>query len=302
MASVYLAETEVLPGVKRKVALKLLHRGGPGFDPEGVVEQLIEEVRVAAAVQHPNVVPVLEIEQHETGVYLVMEYVPGDSLAGLLDRAQRNGERIPLSILGRILADTLSGLHAAHELKGVDGVPLQLVHRDVSPQNILVGIDGISRLTDFGIAKTSASSMTGSGILKGKLRYMAPEQALGKPLDRRCDIWATGVVAWEALAGQRLHPQQVDVQILLSVITRPPPPVRSVCEDLPETIETLICNALQVDAEQRYSTAAEFRSALLGAWRSSGGVADYEVVSLYVRDLISRTTPTPDVEKARSSA
>src|SRR5262249_8326034 len=156
---------------------------------------------LAVRVRHPNVVPVLDVAEDPLGIYLVMEYIDGDSLDGLRRSGYAQNRPMPLRVAMRILVDALHGLHAAHELRDDDGKPFELVHRDFSPHNVLVGTDGIARLADFGIARPkSRQGTTQVGTVKGKIEYMAPEQARGLALDRRCDIWAAGIVAWEVLS------------------------------------------------------------------------------------------------------
>ena len=218
MATVYLARVAVVGDVHREVALKLMH---PFLNAEGreSTVSLVEEAKLAVRIRHPIVVSVVEVGDSPHGVFLVMEYVEGDTLSGLHRAVRAEGALMPLPIAGRILVDALAGLHAAHELRDDDGLLLDLVHRDFSPQNILVGTDGVTRLTDFGVAKASGRvNVTSSGIIKGKVAYMAPEQALGKRVDRRCDVWAAGVVAWEILAGQRLYRSEDQVAMLLKIV------------------------------------------------------------------------------------
>ena len=227
MATVYLARLSGVGGFQRFVAIKRLH---PHLarEPE-FIEMFLDEARLAARIHHPNVVPILEVGASEEGYYLVMEYVEGDTLARLLARSAQTG-RAPARPVGlRVIIDMLAGLHAAHELKDDDGKPLGIVHRDVSPQNVLVGVDGSSRLTDFGVARaTSKLSTTRTGQLKGKLAYMAPEQARGaKDIDRRADVFAAGVVLWEVLACRRLFKGDGEADTLNKVLNEPIPPVRS---------------------------------------------------------------------------
>ncbi|MEP7053353.1 MAG: serine/threonine-protein kinase, partial [Pseudomonadota bacterium] len=174
MATVYLARLTGVGGFQRFVAMKRLH---PHLANEKeFVEMFLDEARIAARIHHPNVVPILEVGASAVGYYLVMEYIEGDTLARLLARAATRGKRLPVPIALRIALDMLSGLHAAHELRDDAGEPVNLVHRDVSPQNVLVGVDGIARITDFGVAR-AASRLTATrvGQLKGKIAYMAPE-------------------------------------------------------------------------------------------------------------------------------
>jgi eukaryotic-like serine/threonine-protein kinase len=294
-ATVYLARAPLLraderavpaDGLFREVAVKLMH---PKLDAgEGqYAGELMDEARIVAAIRHPNVVSILEVGDAPEGVYLVMDYVQGDTLSGLIRALLAAKRQLPLDIAGRVLADALLGLHTAHELKDAGGKPLELVHRDFSPQNLLVGVDGVTRLTDFGIAKvTGRMAGTASGVVKGKVGYMSPEQALGEKLDRRSDIWAAGVVAWELLAQRRLFEGE-DASVLLSIVSTDPPDVRSVREDCPPACAAVIARALSRDRAQRYETALELRDALLEALRQSGGVAEIDAVGTLVTEVVA---------------
>lgn len=287
MATVYLARVPVVEDLHRNVALKLMH---PHLRTEDGrwTRQVLDEARLAASIRHPNVVPVLEVGEDDHGVFLIMDYVEGDTLSGILRAARRAQAPLPLPIIARILSDGLLGLHAAHELTSPSGAPLNLVHRDFSPQNILVGIDGISRLTDFGIAKVANQvNVTVSGVVKGKVGYMSPEQALGKALDRRCDVWAAGVVAWETLASRRLYAEQEQTATLLRLVTERPERIREVRPDIPQGVDDAIASALTVEVEQRCPSALELRRRLLEAWREIGPIADPADVGEYVRTLVN---------------
>ena len=186
-------------GFQRFVAIKRLH---PHLaSEEEFIEMFLDEARLAAGIHHPHVVPILEVGQSESGYYLVMEYIEGDTLARLMARSLARAQPIPRSVLIRIVLDALAGLHAAHELLDPDGQPVHLVHRDVSPQNVLVGVDGCSRITDFGVAHAASRLQnTRADRLKGKLAYMSPEQARAGEVDRRADVFAMGIILWEVLA------------------------------------------------------------------------------------------------------
>jgi eukaryotic-like serine/threonine-protein kinase len=282
MARVFLARASGAEGFEREVALKLLHphlREIPEF-----TTGLLDEARIAAGVHHPNVVQILDVVEDEVGVYLVMEYVEGDTLAGLVRGARARGERLPPAIAVRVLADALAGLHAAHELKDRSRQLVGLVHRDFSPQNILAGIDGTSRLTDFGVVKAAGRiGHTKTGLVKGKVRYMSPEQARARPIDRRADVWAAGVVAWELFADQPLHPpDEDDAATLLRVVSEPPARLRSVWPGAPPALEEAVASALTMDPTKRCPSAEELRKRLLAAWSSVGDVADSTDLGEYV--------------------
>ncbi len=285
MATVYLARARGAGGFERDVAVKLVHahlREAPGFAGD-----LVEEANLAARIRHPNVVPILDAAEDGTDVCLVMEYVEGTSLIGLLRAAERAGVRAPPPVTLRILVDALHGLHAAHELRDESGAPVGLVHRDFSPQNILVGIDGIARLSDFGIAKASTRlGQTSTGLVKGKIGYMAPEQARGRRLDRRCDVWAGGVVAWELLAGRRLFQGDNDVSVALAIVGGAPPRLGEVEPSVPSELEAVVARALCPEVEARCATALDLARELEAAAGSIGGLAETSEVARFVAGLL----------------
>lgn len=288
MATVYLARAEGHGGFDRYVALKLTAehlRDDPEFS-----QHLIEEAKLVAHLRHTNVVPVLDVGEDPRGVFLVMEYVPGDSLAGLYRVARRRrdegGDGFPARIGLRVLVDALAGLHAAHEHADDDGTPHSLVHRDFSPQNILVGTDGIARLTDFGIAKASSrASTTVAGTMKGKVSYASPEQARGRPLDRRCDVWAAGVIGWEIIAGRKLYP--TSERTLIEIVSAPPPRLREIAPSVTADLEEIIAGALTVDLDRRTPTAQMLRRLLTRAAEQMDMLASVEEVAEYVRTAVA---------------
>jgi len=283
MATVFLARALGAAGFQRLVAIKLMHPHIANDDD--FVAMFMDEARLAARIRHPNVVATMDLQNDDDGLYLVMEYVEGDVLLGLLRSTIKAGKTIPAPIALRIMLDILNGLHAAHELTDERGEPLRLVHRDVSPHNILVGIDGISRITDFGIARAEARlGATRDGQVKGKLAYMAPEQTTSHSLDRRADIFAAGIVLWESIAGKRLFMGQSDGEVLRNLLVNPIPKLRQAKADIPQSLETVCAKALDRDPDQRYSTAAQFADALEEAGGSLG-VASTRAVASFVRSI-----------------
>ncbi|HEX7671916.1 MAG TPA: protein kinase [Polyangiaceae bacterium] len=278
MATVFLGRMSGVGGFERDVAVKIIH-AHLRADEESK-SHLLEEARLSAGIRHPNVVPVLEVGDDPFGVYLVMDYVEGDTLAGLMRELKARGEKLPLSHVARILSDAIAGLHAAHELTGESGRTLGLVHRDFSPQNILVGMDGVSRLADFSVAKAGDRAVrTRTGLIKGKISYMSPEQARGHAVDRRCDVWAAGVVAWELIAWRRMHRAGDAVSTLLHIVTEEPPRLREVAPDVPKAVEDVVARALTMDPSQRMGSALEFGRELVSALQSVGPVATAEDVA-----------------------
>ncbi len=286
MATVYLARVSGVGGFQRFVAIKRLH---PHLarEPE-FIEMFLDEARLAARIHHPNVVSILEIGSTEQGYYIVMEYVEGDTLGRLLSRVGQLGSRLPLEVGLRIVIDMLAGLEAAHELTDDDGNPLLIVHRDVSPQNVLVGVDGNAKLTDFGVARaTSRLSITRTGQLKGKVAYMAPEQAQGDAaVDHRADIFAAGIVLWEVLAGRRLFKAEGDAQTLNRVLTDPIPSVQSVWSDVPPVLDAITARALHRDRASRYQTALELAEDLEKEARSLGLDGTNRDVASYLEEAL----------------
>jgi serine/threonine-protein kinase len=216
----------------------------------------LEEARLAGRVRHPNVVAVVDLGEDEQGPFLVMDYVEGVSAAELI--ASCRGEAPPLEVCLRIARDVALGLHAAHELAADDGTPLGLVHRDVSPQNVLVGFDGVARVTDFGIAKAlGRTTATSTGILKGKLAYMAPEQLRFEAPDRRADLFALGVVLFELCTGVRLYKSEGDLDGARRILNEPPPDLGDHREDAEPELVELLLELLAKDPELRPKTAKD---------------------------------------------
>jgi serine/threonine-protein kinase len=255
MASVHLARLLGPVGFTRTVAIKRLH---PQYatDPE-FVSMFLDEARLAARIRHPNVVQTLDVVASEGDLFLVMELVQGETLSRLVRAARERGEKIPPRIVGAIVSGLLHGLHAAHEACNTRGEPLGLVHRDISPQNVLVGMDGVPRVLDFGVAKAIGRVQhSHSGQLKGKLAYMAPEQLLGK-ISRAADIYAATVVLWEALTCVRLFDGEDQAMVLSKLMDRKVERPSTLAPGLSKEIDELVLRGLAVNPEDRYSTARE---------------------------------------------
>ena len=258
MATVYLARRG-----GTHVAVKELHRF-LAEDP-ACHAHLADEARILGAIRHPNVVALLDVIAVGDGTSaLVMEWVDGVSLVALLDALAATGRRLPLDVVAALARDVLAGLEAAHEARGVDGAPLGIVHRDVSPQNVLVGIDGRARLIDFGVARSSErQQQTIEGAIKGKLRYLAPEQLDGH-CDRTTDVFALGVVLWELLTGQRLRTASAIapalVEIFCGVVVPPSTHAREAA-----VLDEVVLRAVRRDPEDRFATEHEMATALSDA-------------------------------------
>jgi eukaryotic-like serine/threonine-protein kinase len=260
MASVHLGRLDGPSGFSRVVAVKRLN--AMFATSERHARMLVEEARVTARIRSPYVVPVLEMVHEGERLCIVMELVVGVSLATLLATAADRGERVAPPIAVSIMADVLRGLHAAHEATSADGKPLEIIHRDVSPQNILLGADGIARVLDFGIARAlGREPLSRTGEVHGKLAYIAPEQLRAGPITRRADIYAAGAVLWEALAGARLR--QGDSPMALAAGALEPALAPSSRQpSLPRELDSIVLQALALDEHRRWATAEAMAFAL----------------------------------------
>ncbi len=260
MATVHVGRMFGPVGFTRTVAVKRMH-AHIAKDPE-FTAMFLDEARLAARVRHPNVVATLDVVAMHNELFLVMEYVHGQSLAVLARRAAERGERIPLGVVGHLVTSLLQGLHAAHEACNDQGEPLGIVHRDVSPQNLLVGRDGVARLADFGVAKAiGRAAVTTGGRVKGKLAYMAPEQALSGIVTRRTDIWGAGVVLWELLTGRRLFDVTNEGVGLIQIIDPKISPPSESAPDVGPYLDAVVMRALSTEPSDRFATALEMATA-----------------------------------------
>jgi serine/threonine-protein kinase len=265
MATVYLTVVQGPGGFNKLQVLKRL-RPALAADPE-FLQMFLEEARLSARINHPNVVQTNEVGFDGQYYYIAMEYLDGQPLEAILRRARDRIETkmMPLELHLKVLADALGGLNFAHDLADFDGTPLNVVHRDMSPHNVVVTYEGSVKVLDFGIAKAAdSSSDTRTGIMKGKCAYMAAEQFGGKNVDRRADVFAVGVMLWQAATGRRLWQNLGDAEIFAKLAKSEIPPPRSIREDIPEALEKIIMKALAQSPEDRYATAADFQAALEG--------------------------------------
>ena len=241
-------------------ALKRLHRELRS-EPE-TRAMFLDEARIAGLIRHPNVVSVTDIGEDEDGPYIVMDYVDGVPLNRLLSRASRD-RRLPLACALEIMRQVAVGLEAAHALTDAAGKPLHVVHRDISPQNILIGFDGFVRVTDFGIAKAMGrSAKTQTGILKGKIGYLAPEALRFEESDHRSDLFSFGVVLFECLTQRRLYRSADGLQSARDILNAPPPDLGEELEDAPDALVELVFSLLAKDAEHRPRSAGEVETTL----------------------------------------
>jgi eukaryotic-like serine/threonine-protein kinase len=284
MGTVYLGRLVGAAGFTRLVAIKRAHPHlveAPAFR-----RSVLEEAELASRVSHPNVVGVLDVEEVDDELLLIMEYIEGASLSQLLRAVDGP---LPTRLAVRILLDTCAGLQATHEVADDAGRPLRLVHRDVSPQNVLVGADGTSRLADFGTAKAldaSTAHNTTTGVVKGKLSYMAPEYVSGERLDACSDVFSMGVVAWEMLTGERLFEGANPLEAIKSLLTAEIASPSSRVPSLSPAFDAAVLKALERQPAARFSSARAFAEALESAAVSAGGVASAVEVGALVRERL----------------
>jgi eukaryotic-like serine/threonine-protein kinase len=261
MAQVWAARQHGSRGFSKVVAVKLLLT--ELIDDPHFQQMFLDEAELASRIKHPNVTQILDLGEQEGVLYQAMEYVDGEPLQAVL-REQKSEHGLPLDLVVRIVSQACAGLHAAHELRDVDGRLLNLVHRDVTPHNLLVTYDGQLKILDFGVAKaTSNLQQTTVGQMKGKVPYMAPEQARGEPVDRRTDIFALGVVLYQLATGR--HPFRGDNDLItLRAITASTPvaPPEDMIEGFPEDLNEVIVRALSKDRNDRFATMEEMGQAL----------------------------------------
>ncbi len=299
MAAVHLGRLLGPAGFARTVAIKRLH-SHLARDPE-FVRMFLDEARLVSRIKHPNVVPTLDIVALDGELFLVMEYVHGAPVNKILMALARRSERMPVNVAVGITVSVLEGLHAAHEATSEEGAPLDIVHRDVSPQNIIVGADGIARVLDFGIAKAAERlQTTEEGSFKGKLGYMPPDVLCGRPVDRRADLWAAGVVLWEMLVGERLFPTGDSPHAVVRMIVDDPidPPSRRRAP-IAADLDAVVARALMKEPAERFETARAMATALEGAAPvASSRVIGEWLASVVGDQLAERATRVAGVERS----
>ncbi len=292
MAELYLARQKMVGDVERDVVLKRIL---PEFaaDPE-FIRSFLNEARLIARLNHPNIVQIYDVGKSGKAYFMTMEYLQGYDLGQLIAHHQATRSSIPLDVATSILLDTLSGLECAHHSADFEGNALGVVHRDVTPSNVIVRDDGRAKLIDFGIAKATAlgDKRTATGTVKGKLPYLAPEQVLSLPIDRRVDVYAVGVVAYELLTTQHPFRGDNDYKTLENILELALPPINELRQDLPPALSAAIMQALDRPLAGRHASCADFAAALREATRSMGLDHGPEAVREYLHsrraDLVAR--------------
>lgn len=283
MATVYFGRKRGLNS--EPVAIKCMHphcAADPNF-----VAMFMDEANLTSRIKHPNVVPVFDRVASGEDLMIVMEFVAGDTVSRLMGSAVKSGNRPNYRVVASIIVDVLDGLHAAHEAVGHDGKPLNIVHRDISPQNVMVGLDGAARVLDFGVAKAVGRfQTTRAGQFKGRLQYMAPEHIRARPVDRRADIYAVSVLMWEMLAGRQLFGGDNIGSTMAKVLEGMVPSLRALAPNVPAAVEAIVLRGLRADPADRFQTAHEMANAV----RQAVGLLSVPMVMQWVQQVIPPKT------------
>lgn len=273
MAAVWAARARGARGFQKIVAIKTML---PSLSTEPDFEKMfLDEARIVAGIRHPNVVEIIDLGEEAHLLYIVMEWIDGEPLSALMRTRPAGDRKLPFGIGVKVMMDVCAGLHAAHELRDETGQKAGLVHRDVSPQNILVTYDGVVKLVDFGVAKSLAmsSAQTSAGQIKGKVPYMAPEQVLGKPLDRRVDIFSAGVVLYQLTTGTHPFRGENDGATFHNLLYSDIPAPTRIVAGYPRPLEKVVLKALAREPEDRYASAADMGEDLASVSRRIDGVS-----------------------------
>ncbi len=291
MAEVFLARQRGLGGFEKQVVVKRIL---PALSTHAdFVQMFLNEARLAAQLNHSNVVHVFEAGEIDGRYYMSMEYIDGANLRLFYDEAEQQGTPLPPGLACRVIADLLSGLHYAHTRTDDHGRPLGIVHRDVSPQNVLVTRSGSVKIVDFGIAKATriAQQQTQAGRVKGKVAYLSPEQAMGRPLDARSDVFACGILLWELVTGQRLFVRNNDMATIMAITEDDVPMPSSIRRELPEALDRIIAQAMDRTLVDRYPSAQAMQTDLEGIIRSQGWPGDRRALERHMQSRLDSTTP-----------
>jgi serine/threonine protein kinase len=294
MAEIFLARGASMADVERYCVLKrILHEraGDAQF-----VRMFLDEARLAAQLQHPNIAAVYDVGVLGDSYFFTMEYVHGETIRSLLQRAVDLRRPLPLACVLTIIAGAAAGLHHAHERNANDGRPLGIVHRDVSPSNVMVSFEGNVKVVDFGVAKAANRAVeTQSGTVKGKISYLSPEQCRGTRVDRRSDLFSLGIVMWEMLTGARLYRRMTDFENMTAIVNEPPPRPSSRRSEIPRAVDDIVLRLLAKSVTERFQTAAEVVEAIEDASMRAGTILSTSAVSHLVRDLCG-VRPEPWLE------
>ncbi len=293
MGEVWLARAQPGGGFPERVVVKRLLEHLQ--EEQEFINMFFDEARIASALVHPNIARIYDLGEADGEYFIAMEWVHGVPLGEVLVRAVEKAEGIPPALTCRIVADAAHALDHAHTAKGPTGAPLGLIHRDVSPQNILVGFDGVSRLIDFGIAKAANKLVrTATGIIRGKYAYMSPEQAYDEVLDGRSDVFSLGIVLWENLCAQRLFKRETEADTLQAVVEGKIASPSRLARRLPKRLDELVMKALERDVDARLASAAAFAVGLEGIIRRQRLPATHTHVATWLKELFPEQAYAPD--------
>jgi serine/threonine-protein kinase len=293
MATLFLARMQGPESFEKLLAIKRIHEHLAS--EERFVRMFLDEARIAAGIHHPNVATIFDLGRIGRSYFIAMEYVHGENLNELLRALVQVPAKATWPLAVRLVADAAAGLHAAHELRNAEGALMQVVHRDVSPQNLLISYDGNVKVVDFGIAYAAERlDHTATGIVKGKARYMSPEQTRGEPLDRRSDVFSLGIVLWEMLCLRRLFRATNEGEAILLVREAVIPPLHLYRPDLPDDVVQIVRKALARNRDDRYATAAELSEHLERALAAHGAVISRPVVARLLEELFHERRQTKD--------
>ncbi len=294
MAEIFLARGIGTTGVERYVVLKRILRDRA--NDVQLVKMFLDEARLASQLQHPNVAQVYDIGKLGDSYFFTMEYVHGETIRGLLHRARSLRRELPLNVILTVIAGAAAGLHHAHERLGTDGKPLGIVHRDVSPSNLMVSYEGSVKVVDFGVAKAeNRIQETRSGTVKGKIAYLSPEQCRGGALDRRSDLFSLGIVFWEMLTVERLYKRNSDFENMTAIVTEDPIPPSTRRPGLPPELDAIVMRLLSKDPNHRYTTGDQLVEALEEVAPRLGVMISASSVGRLLRDMFGQR-PEPWLE------
>ena len=300
MAEIFLARGASAVGVERYVVLKRILRERAS-DVE-LVKMFLDEARLASQLQHPNIAPVYDIGKLGESYFFTMEYVHGETVRAILQRAHALRQSIPIPCVMSVIAGAAAGLHHAHERNGIDGKPLGIVHRDVSPSNLMVSFEGSVKVVDFGVAKAANRVQeTRSGTVKGKISYLSPEQCRGHDLDRRSDLFSLGIVMWEMLAGRRLYRHDSDFENMSAIVQDMPPRPSTLRADVPAEVEAIAMRLLAKSRDDRFATADELLQHVEHAAMRAGTIISVSTLARYMKELFGQR-PEPWVEMQAAEA
>jgi serine/threonine-protein kinase len=300
MAEIFLAKSTGAEGFQRDVVIKRIL---PSYsEDEAFISMFIDEARIAARLHHANIVQIFDFDRIDDSYYIAMEFIDGQDLRKILDRGKQFGKPMTPIRVAHTVADIAAGLRYAHSIRGDDGQPLNLVHRDISPHNVLISFSGEVKVTDFGIAKAAArSTKTRAGTVKGKCSYMSPEQARGRPLDGRSDCFALCAVGWEMLTGRKLYDGETDFEILGKVIAEDAAPPSSLNKTVQPELDAILLKGLERDLDRRWANMGELERALREFEFKHARSLEEVALSPYLHELFAEEIKASDTSVTGSA-